>query len=318
MQNILRKISALLLGSVPVPSVAEAPEYGATHMPVFVFAGQSNMVGHALPKRLSDSAEVKSHLVYAYPDRHPVSADGLDRRGVMRFGPEYGFVKAMEAAGFTQFRVLKAAVGGTSISPQIGQAANNWHPETPGGLFAGMVEAYEGLAESLRAEGYTPRLEGLLWMQGASDSEDMENYEQNLRLFFDAVDAQWGHGFFTCIVETTYSDDWYLDIAPPAFLRRMENFAEIRDVQSQMAERRKNTVLLSSKGYETLDGLHFTPVSSFGIGTEFANAYFAHYNLPGIEVRPASEVQGSSRSREEFMRAKEIRQEIRRRANVNR
>lgn len=318
MQNIFKKISVLLLGGVPAVSSAQTPEYGSTHMPIFVFAGQSNMVGHSLPKRLSDSAEVKSHLVYAFPDRHPISADGLDRRGVMRFGPEYGFIKAMEAAGITQFRVLKAAVGGTSISPQIGQVSKNWHPDTPEGLFAGMLEAYEDLANSLRAEGFSPRLEGLLWMQGASDTEDLENYAQNLGAFFEELDAKWGDSFFTCIVETTYSDEWYLNTAPPAFLRRMESFDEIRLVQSKMAERRPNTVLMSSKGYETLDGLHFTPVSSFAIGVEYANAYFSHYVLPAVDVMPAPEVETSSRSREEFMRAKEIRQEMRRRTNANR
>lgn len=90
--------------------------------------------------------------------------------------------------------------GGTTIAPidpdvsaslQVGQLGLDWHPDSDGELFDGLMTAVAaGMAEI-----DDPVIQGVLWVQGEGDAQDAgmaAAYEANLAYLIECFQAEWG------------------------------------------------------------------------------------------------------------------------------
>ena len=180
-------IAALVAGCFSLPATADD-----TTLRVFIFAGQSNMVG-------SDSkvADIRRFPPFAGLEQPQDSVrfsysigreNKLESRGWVPLqpvnrvvGPELSFARRVSAAIKAPIAIIKCAAGGTHLG-------GDWNPDHPTGfkmypLALKLVRA--SLAELARQQ-IDYRIEGFMWHQGENDmfEEDyMPNYGKNLKNF---------------------------------------------------------------------------------------------------------------------------------------
>ena len=165
---------------------------------VWLIAGQSNAVGYGItsnyPEGYSDGAALNSGIqnVLYYGKGFgndtasfvPVTF-GLGKDTTYS-GPEIGIATALSESG-EQHVIIKYASGDTQLSATKATADNNiktWtppsyvaaHPEITfegdkiGDLYDGFISTVNEAVTKLKADGYTPVVQGLWWMQGERDS----------------------------------------------------------------------------------------------------------------------------------------------------
>ena len=180
-------IATLLAGCFSLPATADD-----TTLRVFIFAGQSNMVG-------SDSkvADIRRFPPFAGLEQPQTGVrfsysigreNKLESRGWVPLqpvnrvvGPELSFARQVSAAIKAPIAIIKCAAGGTHLG-------GDWNPDHPTGfkmypLALKLVRA--SLAELARQQ-IDYRIEGFMWHQGENDmfEEDyMPNYGKNLKNF---------------------------------------------------------------------------------------------------------------------------------------
>lgn len=261
---------------------------------IYIFGGQSNMVGTTIARKVKDAAQVKERIYYSDTKGGNRFPDGRDQRNQLNFGPEYGFIKTLEANGIKNFIVQKTAHGGTSIYPRTEPGRLDWHPDTKGELFDIMVRDYHTLVKKIKSEGKTPVLQGIFWAQGAADSRhDVSVYPRNLAYFFDSLQSELGQ-----------KTDIYLAQSNWPELERLQKFADdmqvVRDTQQAYADARPNADIVSTKGYTKVDKVHFDPKSSFDLGTRFARMYFDMNGIKGYALPAPSSNLVNAKHPQEF------------------
>ena len=183
----IASIATLLAGCFSLPATADD-----TTLRVFIFAGQSNMVG-------SDSkvADIRRFPPFAGLEQPQTGVrfsysigreNKLESRGWVPLqpvnrvvGPELSFARQVSAAIQAPIAIIKCAAGGTHLG-------GDWNPDHPTGfkmypLALKLVRA--SLAELARQQ-IDYRIEGFMWHQGENDmfEEDyMPNYGKNLKNF---------------------------------------------------------------------------------------------------------------------------------------
>ncbi|MBQ8885783.1 MAG: hypothetical protein IJY62_05405 [Clostridia bacterium] len=229
----LAGLFALIGGYVyAVRSVAEEADQRTKEIDVYIMAGQSNMVGTSRLELLDEQYKVAYPRVKIYnggdgpnDERNKwVSVrpgQGAANQPWVMFGPELGMASILNEKD-KEVAFIKYAYGGTAIYQHSGlnnTATNhdNWHgpwdgvkkaetvsdvtTETSGRLYTEcMVTVKNGLA-ALKADGYTPVVKGLAWMQGETDGEIQFNnnghdaasvYEHNLTELFSHFRSEIG------------------------------------------------------------------------------------------------------------------------------
>ena len=100
---------------------------------VFLFAGQSNMVGSdATAERIDDypdfkgAREPQSNVLYSYilGNGDEASKGWVPRKPLRSFGPEVTFARRIRQHARFPIAIIKSAVGGTTV-------AFDWNPEAP-------------------------------------------------------------------------------------------------------------------------------------------------------------------------------------------
>lgn len=171
----------------PSPTLPPVPDSAPRPMPVFILAGQSNMVGVGDSDQLPDPCGEPQVQIWFWGVRGGGWAPV--RPGERIFGPEVGVGWALrQAAPETPQALFKHATGGTSL-------ATHWRPTTPQQScpeapcqWNPMISAAERAMERLRDAGYEPQVAGVFWMQGESDARDATQaaaYAENLRRWLD-------------------------------------------------------------------------------------------------------------------------------------
>jgi len=163
---------------------------------VFIFAGQSNMVGsdsnvkdiQRFPPFMGlESAQENIRFVYSIGREKKFESDGWQSLSPVNnvVGPELSFARMVSAKLKSEIAIIKCAAGGTHLG-------GDWNPENPTGfkmypLSLKLVKS--SLAELDRLK-IKYQIEGFMWHQGENDmfNEDyMKNYGKNLEKFL----AQW-------------------------------------------------------------------------------------------------------------------------------
>lgn len=179
---IIVTLVTVVLTAYPVAESAAA----ADALPVFVLAGQSNMVGKRcradeLPRHLQ-LPNAKAVFYLAKEESWiPIAPGHTERQG---FGPEIAFARAMTEQRGQPIGIIKVSRGGTNLHRQ-------WSPDDPKSLFGDLVRTVAAARETRSI-----RVVGMIWIQGGADakSEDMaEAYATNLKDLIERSRQEFGN-----------------------------------------------------------------------------------------------------------------------------
>ncbi|MDP6543223.1 MAG: sialate O-acetylesterase [Phycisphaerae bacterium] len=158
---------------------------------VFIFAGQSNMVGSDSKESLIDkhppfkgAAAPQKDVRFSYNLGDRTKSDGWVSMAPVDgvFGPEMTFVRKLRRRVAYPIAIIKDAWGGTTL-------INDWNPNGPEKgkkLYARLMKQIADRLKDLDAKGIKYRIEAMMWHQGENDMfnrEGIVSYEKNLRNF---------------------------------------------------------------------------------------------------------------------------------------
>ncbi|MBS0265883.1 MAG: hypothetical protein JSS02_28390 [Planctomycetes bacterium] len=150
---------------------------------VFLFAGQSNMVGSdAHAERIDDYPEFRgagkpqADVLYSYilGNGDEASQGWKPLQPLSAFGPELTFARRVKRQVDGPIAIIKSAVGGTTV-------AFDWNPDAPEKgqkLYPRTLKLIRDSLYDLEQRGIRYRLEGVMWHQGENDMLDRQLYKQ--------------------------------------------------------------------------------------------------------------------------------------------
>ncbi|MEL6813313.1 MAG: sialate O-acetylesterase, partial [Cyanobacteria bacterium J06598_3] len=223
---------------------------------VFLLGGQSNMVG------LARNANLPSNLASPYPAVQIWQADIQDfsnlRPGFSgasgnfgEFGPELTFGRGIDGFAPEEVYLIKHATGATDL-------ANDWDPDgtnnTEYDIFTNRVTA--ALAE-LDSQNIGYDIEGMLWMQGESDTGNTASaYESNLTAFIADMRDRYGNDMRFVIGKLN-----------PTFA------GVVTDAQEAVAAADSRNYIVDTDSFELLpDQVHYNAAGQIDLGFGFADA----------------------------------------------
>ena len=159
---------------------------------VFIFAGQSNMVGSDSkvkdidrfpPFRGLEQPQTNTLFSYSIGRENKMESNGwVDLQPVNNVvGPELSFARTVTQCIDTPIAIIKVAAGGTHLG-------GDWNPDQPTGfeMYPLALKIIQQSLKQLEDLGHEYRLEGFMWHQGENDmfnEEYMANYGKNLKHF---------------------------------------------------------------------------------------------------------------------------------------
>ena len=186
---------------------------------IYIIAGQSNAAGYSSKggnlggvfENISYAGEVNAprnggtpaQSYLSYPFLSEVK-EGLGK-GASFIGPEYGMAEALNGhySEGNRAMILKTAAGGTSLFNSTGGENNdwgNWYPRSQWGrntvnasaspmgvLYQSLVDNFAAVYSQLVEYGYTPRVQGMAWMQGEADLGNPNGYKTLLKAFITDI-----------------------------------------------------------------------------------------------------------------------------------
>ncbi len=186
--------SLLFLGVFAI-SLAKANEDDKT-LRVFIFAGQSNMVGS--DSRVDDIKRFPPFVGLEQPQRQVKFSYCIGREDKITsegwvglepinnvVGPELSFARKVSQEIRAPIAIIKCAAGGTHLG-------GDWNPDAPRGfkMYPLALKLVRSSLRELERKKISYRIEGFMWHQGENDmfNEDYKaNYGKNLKNFL----AKW-------------------------------------------------------------------------------------------------------------------------------
>ena len=163
---------------------------------VFIFAGQSNMVGsdskvkdikNFPPYARLEQPQEGVRFSYSIGRENKTNSDGWVALEPVNntVGPELSFARRVTQAIDAPVAIIKCAAGGTHLG-------GDWNPDEPIGfkMYPLALKLVRDSLAELERQGVRYRLEGFMWHQGENDmfNEDyMKNYGPNLKNYL----AKW-------------------------------------------------------------------------------------------------------------------------------
>ena len=160
---------------------------------VFIFAGQSNMVGSDSkvadvdrfpPFRGFGGQQPDVKFSYCIGRENKLRSDGWATLGPVNqvVGPELSFAKVVTDQIDAPIAIIKCAAGGTHLG-------GDWNPDTPEGfeMYPLALDLVRDSLQRLTEAGIQYRVEAFMWHQGENDMFNesyMAHYGENLKRFF--------------------------------------------------------------------------------------------------------------------------------------
>lgn len=254
---------------------------------VFLFAGQSNMVGaDAHADRIDDypnfkgAGEPQSNVLYSYilGNGDEASKGWGPLKPLRSFGPEVTFARRVRQQAQFPIAIIKSAVGGTTV-------AFDWNPDAPDKgqkLYPRTLKLIRESLDELDKRGVRYRFEAVMWHQGENDMLDRNLYKQyadgltklvaRLRADLKAPELKW------YIAEVSEKGIWGMD--------HRSNLGIFRQQQEQVL---KTDPLLrwvptSHLAFEVMGSgqphYHFGTQGQLQMGEAFAAAYLRDIGKP--------------------------------------
>jgi hypothetical protein len=265
-----------------------------TTLRVFIFAGQSNMVGS--DSKVQDiprfppfaGLEVPQPSVrfsYCIGRENKLMSEGwVDLQPVDNVvGPELSFARKVTQNINAPIAIIKIAAGGTHLG-------GDWNPDEPSGfaMYPLALRWVRNALADLEQQGIKYRLEGFMWHQGENDMfnpEYMENYGRNLKNFL----ASWRRDLNApdlrfYIGELCTKTIWGMDLRPRMYAISLGQ-KEVAD-NDPLAQ----YVPTSHVGVEIGGGVglhyHYGTLGQLEHGVNYADAYLRNIGKLKTETRP--------------------------------
>lgn len=247
---------------------------------VFLFAGQSNMVGaDAHADRIDEFPDFRgagtpqTDVLYSYilGNGDQVSGGWGPLQPLESFGPEITFARRVRQQIQSPIAIIKSAVGGTTV-------AFDWNPDAPEKgqkLYPRTLRLIRESLQELDNRGLRYRLEGVMWHQGENDMLDRNLYKQyaegltklisQLRLDLNAPQLKW------YIAEVSEKGIWGMD--------HRSNLGILYEQQQQVlkADPLLRWVPTSHLAFEVMGSgqphYHYGTQGQLQMGEAFAEAY---------------------------------------------
>jgi hypothetical protein len=174
------------------PAVSVSADTDTKTIRVFIFAGQSNMVGsHSRVVDIkkfppfADLDKPQKNILFSYKlgrEEMETSDGWVDMQPTGDyFGPELSFARQVSQNTKAPIAIIKCASGGTSLG-------EDWNPDQPGGfkLYPMMLEHIRASLAELDRKKKSYRIEGFMWHQGENDMFNeafKAKYAENLKNF---------------------------------------------------------------------------------------------------------------------------------------
>jgi hypothetical protein len=256
-------------------------------MRVFLFAGQSNMVGSdAHEKNIDDFPDFKGagtsqdDVLYSYilGNGDEASKGWVPLKPLSSFGPEITFARRVKTKLQSPIAIIKSAVGGTTV-------ASDWNPDAPDKgqkLYPRTLNLIRESLQELDRRGIRYRLEAVMWHQGENDMLDRNLYKQyaegltrlvaRLRADLKAPELKW------YIAEVSEKGIWGMD--------HRSNLGILRQQQQDVlkADSLLRWVPTSHLAFEVMGSgqphYHFGTQGQLQLGEAFATAYLRDIGQP--------------------------------------
>lgn len=259
---------------------------------VFIFAGQSNMVGsdskvqdiQQFPPFVGlEAPQPRVRFSYCLGRENKTTSEGwVDLRPVDNVvGPELSFARRVTQNVSAPIAIIKVAAGGTDLG-------GDWNPDDPKGfkMYALALQWIRDTLTDLKRQGIKYRLEGFMWHQGENDmfnQEYMDNYGRNLKNFL----AAWRRDLNApelrfYIGELCTKTIWGMDLRPRMYAISLGQI-EVTD-NDPLAQ----YVLTSHIGVEIGGGglhYHYGTLGQLEHGINYADAYLRNIGRWKSEVR---------------------------------
>jgi hypothetical protein len=266
-------ICALILGMALAGS-ARSLAHAEEPIRVYVFAGQSNMVGKDtmatdLPRIAPTVAPSSSILFWGPVADFPTSwgplkapTEVVQPRWHQGFGPEIGAAPMLARLHpDSTIAVVKFAASGTSLY-------RDWSPSRRGGLYDQMIIRVREAVGNLRAtREATVDLAGFFWMQGEADSERLRAataYQHNLATFVRSVRRDLRAPKLPFVLGRI--TDLRLDSTV-----HFQYSDVVRKGQGEVAKRLPNTYMVTTDDLERASAqrIHFSSKGTYDLGRRF-------------------------------------------------
>ena len=277
--------------------LGELPAVENDTLRVFIFAGQSNMVGS--DSKVADierfppfaglgKPQESVRFSYCIGRENKTQSDGWVSlqpvNGVV--GPELSFARKVTRNTEAPIAIIKCAAGGTHLG-------GDWNPDEPSGfkMYPLTLNWIRTALSALEAEGVRYRIEGFMWHQGENDMFNesyMANYGKNLENFLD----RWRRdlkspGLRFYIGELCTKTIWGMDLRPRMYAISVGQRAVT--AADPLAE----YIPTSHVGVEIGGGVglhyHYGTLGQLQHGENYADAYLKNVGKEQRAARPLKE-----------------------------
>ena len=279
--------------ALALPLLAQSNDDDKT-LRVFIFAGQSNMVGS--DSKVKDIKRFPPYIGLEAPQENVLFTYCIGRQNKMRsdgwvalqhvnnvVGPELSFARKISRHIKAPIAIIKIAAGGTHLG-------GDWNPDEPIGfkMYPLALETIRTALTDLDKRKIKYRLEGFMWHQGENDmfnKDYMPSYGKNLKNFL----AKWRRDLKTpelkfYIGELCTKTIWGMDLRPRMYAISLGQ----REVTN--ADPRAEYVPTSHVGAEIGRpvGLHYHygTLGQLQHGENYATAYLRTIGLKLDQPRP--------------------------------
>ena len=238
---------------------------------VFLLMGQSNASGNAPwsfletsnPEVYAKYSEGNDKVQISYDNYHTVETNyGPTKFGqadhATLFGPEIGMAETI-SANYESAYIVKAALGGSCLQTQYVDKHGNKYE-----LYNRFVLFIKNQVEKLEEMGKKPRIRGVFWMQGESDSSDSlcNTYAKATQNFYDYLRTdlnKWifGHFNFVDAYISTSSHYW-------------KNPTVVNEAKQYVADHNEHCYCIKTNG-EDASAISLTLKSQTGQGDDDAH-----------------------------------------------
>ena len=301
----IRRMNGSVLAAIRLAAIAlmcavglgESLLQSADPTRVFIFAGQSNMVGadakaEEIPEfpHFRDTVIPREDILFSYRlgNGDEVSKGWVPLRPLKAFGPEVTFADEVSKHVSFPIAIIKSAVGGTTI-------AFDWNPDAPvrgQQLYPKTLQLIRDSLRELTDRGIAYKLEGVMWHQGENDMLDRMLYPKyavglnqliaRLRSDLSAPDLEWYLG------EVSEKGIWGMD--------HRANLGAFRTQQQHVldGDARTHFVPTSHLAFEVMGSgqphYHFGTQGQLQMGQAFAKAYLQR--IGALKTSPDRSYQG--------------------------
>ncbi len=279
--------------ALALPLLAQSNDDDKT-LRVFIFAGQSNMVGS--DSKVKDIKRFPPYIGLEAPQENVLFTYCIGRQNKMRsdgwvslqhvnnvVGPELSFARKINRHIKAPIAIIKVAAGGTHLG-------GDWNPDQPIGfkMYPLALETIRTALANLDKQKIKYRLEGFMWHQGENDmfnKDYMPNYGKNLKNFL----AKWRGDLKTpelkfYIGELCTKTIWGMDLRPRMYAISLGQ----REVTN--ADPRAEYVPTSHVGAEIGRSVglhyHYGTLGQLQHGENYATAYLRTIGLTLDQPRP--------------------------------